>query len=44
MIRLVAFIFLLLSAPTTFYAQENKQTLADIRPVSYTHLTLPTKA
>ena len=31
MIRLVAFIFLLLSAPTTFYAQENKQTLADIR-------------
>ena len=31
MIRLVAFIFLLLSAPTTFYAQENKKTLADIR-------------
>jgi tol-pal system protein YbgF len=31
MIRLVAFIFVLLSAPTIFYAQENKKTLADIR-------------
>ena len=31
MIRLVAFIFALLSSPTIFYAQENKKTLADIR-------------
>lgn len=31
MIRLVAFIFVLLSTPTIFYAQENKKTLADIR-------------
>ena len=31
MIRLVAIIFLLLSAPTIFYAEGNKETLADIR-------------
>ena len=31
MIRLVAIIFLLLSAPTIFYAEPNKETLADIR-------------
>ena len=31
MIRLVAIIFLLLSAPTIFFAEENKKTLADIR-------------
>ena len=31
MIRLVALIFTLLSAPTIFYAEENKKTLADIR-------------
>ena len=31
MIRLVAIIFLLLSAPTIFYAEGSKETLADIR-------------
>ena len=31
MIRLVAIIFLLLSAPTIFYAEPNKKTLGDIR-------------
>ena len=31
MIRLVAIILLLLSAPTIFFAEENKKTLADIR-------------
>ena len=31
MIRLVAIIFVLLSAPTIFYAEANKKTLADIR-------------
>ena len=31
MIRIVALILTLLSAPTIFYAEENKKTLADIR-------------
>ena len=31
MIRLVVLIFILLSAPTIFYAEEDKKTLADIR-------------
>ena len=31
MIRLVVLIFILLSAPTIFYADEDKKTLADIR-------------